>query len=160
MTDAAAGNFLGTEYDAFLFAAIGEDRNGMMLSVVSALVRLDIDPWQEAADLARLPVDAAVKRFAGRITALPDQAQAHRDSPTIAARVIALLPRGRIPLTNSLRAATTPRLKPQALWLGLVVILAIVVFGQLVLGTGSAPTDRTTHQVVPDKGIPRSGYAP
>lgn len=160
MTDAAVGNFLGTDYDAFLFATIGEDSNGMMLSVVSALVRLDIDPWQEAADLARLPVDAAVKRLAGRITALPDQEQAHRDSPTIAARVIALLPRGRISAPRSLRAATAPQLKPHILWLGLVVVLAVIVFGQLFLGSASTPTDRGTHQIVPDKAPPRSGYAP
>jgi hypothetical protein len=40
---------LGPEFENFLFAPIGEDSNGMVLSVLSALARLDIDPWQEAA---------------------------------------------------------------------------------------------------------------
>ena len=31
----------------------------MLLSVLSALARLDIDPWREAADLARMPKTAA-----------------------------------------------------------------------------------------------------
>ena len=35
---------LGSGFDAFLFAVIGEDRNGMALSVVSMLARMDLDP--------------------------------------------------------------------------------------------------------------------
>jgi hypothetical protein len=42
----------GSDFDAFLFAPVGEERNGMLLSVLSALARLDVDPWQEAARLA------------------------------------------------------------------------------------------------------------
>jgi hypothetical protein len=42
---------LGSEFDNFLFAPIGNDRNGMVLSVVSALAQLDVDPWQEADEL-------------------------------------------------------------------------------------------------------------
>lgn len=40
-----------SEFNAFVFAPIGEERNGMLLSVMSALARRDIDPWQEAARL-------------------------------------------------------------------------------------------------------------
>ncbi len=43
---------LGSEFDNFLFAPIGVDKNGMVLSVVSALARLDVDPWEEAEELA------------------------------------------------------------------------------------------------------------
>ena len=46
---------LGSEFDDFLFAPIGDDRNDMPLSVLSALARLDVDPWEEAAELARWP---------------------------------------------------------------------------------------------------------
>ena len=52
MTATASVSRLGSEFDDFLYAPIGEDRNGMLLSVLSALARLDIDPWQEAAKLA------------------------------------------------------------------------------------------------------------
>jgi hypothetical protein len=34
---------LGSEFDSFLYAPIGEDGNGMPLSVLSALARLDVD---------------------------------------------------------------------------------------------------------------------
>ena len=65
----------------------------MPLSMLSALARLDIDPWQEAAELARLPEETATQRLASLITALPDGSSAHLDPGTIAARLIALLPR-------------------------------------------------------------------
>jgi len=41
--------FLGEEFNPFLFAFIGTDRAGGQLSVVSALARLDLDAWAEAA---------------------------------------------------------------------------------------------------------------
>ena len=84
---------LGSEFDAFLFAPIGEDRNDMPLSVLSALARLDVDPWREASELARLPGETATQRLASLIAALPDEPSAHLDPRTIATRLIALLPR-------------------------------------------------------------------
>ena len=93
MTRSALVSALGTEFDDFLFSPIGEDRNDMPLSVLSALARLDIDPWQEAAELARLPREAATQRLASSIAALPDGPSAHLENGTIAARLIALLPR-------------------------------------------------------------------
>src|SRR5271165_3171433 len=53
---------IGPEFDEFLGAPIGEDRNGTGLSVLSALARLDVDPWQEATSLARMPREAAGRR--------------------------------------------------------------------------------------------------
>jgi hypothetical protein len=93
MSSSASVSVLGTEFDDFLFAPIGEDRNDMPLSVLSALARLDIDPWQEADKLARLPGETATQRLASLIAALPDWPSMHLDHGTIAARLIALLPR-------------------------------------------------------------------
>lgn len=84
---------LASEFDDFLLAPIGEDNNGMLLSVLSALARLDVDPWEEAATLARLPGDTATRKLASLIAALPDGPSARPDSGTIAARLISLLPR-------------------------------------------------------------------
>ena len=84
---------LGPEFDNFLFAPIGEDGNGMLLSVLSALARLDIDPWQEAAKLSGLPGAAATQRLASLIAALLNELSAHPDPATVAARLVALLPR-------------------------------------------------------------------
>jgi hypothetical protein len=83
---------LGREFDNFLFAAIGEDRNGMPLSVVSALARMDLDPWQEAASLAAVSVETATGQLTSLLAALPDSSLKRLDPSTTAARLIALLP--------------------------------------------------------------------
>jgi hypothetical protein len=82
-----------SEFNDFLFAPIGEDKNGMLVSVLSGLARSDVDPWQEAAKLAQLPGETATKELAALIGALPDRAASYPDTRTIAARLIALLPR-------------------------------------------------------------------
>ncbi|MEO9168020.1 MAG: hypothetical protein ABI230_06435, partial [Aestuariivirga sp.] len=53
---------LGPQFNDFLFAPVGAEKNGMLLSVVSALARLDLDAWQETANLVRLPRAAATER--------------------------------------------------------------------------------------------------
>jgi hypothetical protein len=83
----------GSEFNDFLFAPIGEDRNGMLVSVLSGLARSDVDPWQEAAKLAQLPGETATKELAALIGALPDRAASYPDSHAIATRLIAFLPR-------------------------------------------------------------------
>ena len=90
----------GSEFNAFLFSPIGEGRNGMPLSVVSLLARCDVDPWLEAASLAAMPADAAVRRLDSLIRALPDQPLTLPDSRTVATRLIALLPRCTAPNTR------------------------------------------------------------
>ena len=82
----------GSEFNDFLFAPIGEDKNGMLVSVLSGLARSDVDPWQEAAKLARLPGETATSELAALIGALPDRAASYPDPRTIAKRLIALLP--------------------------------------------------------------------
>lgn len=83
------------EFEAFLFAPVGEDGHGMLLSVLSALARLNVDPWREAAKLAGLPAEKATQRLTSLIAALPDGPPAPRDAGTIAARLVKLLPRPR-----------------------------------------------------------------
>jgi hypothetical protein len=95
MTRAAAMSIPAAEFNEFLFATIGEDRNGMLVSVLSALARSDVDPWQEAAKLAELPGETATKRLASLIGSLSDRDASYLDPPKIAARLIALLPRQR-----------------------------------------------------------------
>ncbi len=65
----------------------------MLLSVVSVLARLGIDPWLKAAELARLPEQTAILRLDSIIAALPDAQTVHPNSQMTAARLISLLPR-------------------------------------------------------------------
>lgn len=92
MSRSVCASLLGPEFDEFLFAPLGEERDGTRLSVLSALARLEVDPWQEAAELALLPGEAATKRLASLIALLPNEPPVHRDPDTIAARLVALLP--------------------------------------------------------------------
>jgi hypothetical protein len=80
------------EFDSFLSATIGESSNGMLLSVVSALTRLNIDPWREAAVLRDMPSETATRRLASLIAELPVEQSGKLDERTVAARLIALLP--------------------------------------------------------------------
>ena len=69
MTRSARVSVLTPEFDDFLFAPIGEERNGMLLSVLSALARLGVDPWLEVANLTRMPKETATARMVSLITA-------------------------------------------------------------------------------------------
>lgn len=84
---------LGSEFHDFLYAPIRQDNDGMMLSVLSALARQEVDPWHEAARLARLPRRTAVEQLIALLDAAPRQPLASPDGASIAAHLIALLPR-------------------------------------------------------------------
>jgi hypothetical protein len=91
MTHAALSPLIGPEFDEFLGAPISEDRNGTTLSVLSALARLDVDPWQEATSLARMPREAAAVRLTALIGALPREPASAIPLKTGAADLVALL---------------------------------------------------------------------
>jgi hypothetical protein len=59
------------EFDAFLSAPVGEDADGVELTVMSALARIGLDPWSEAARLSDLPRDVAVEALAMTLAKLP-----------------------------------------------------------------------------------------
>jgi hypothetical protein len=141
MTHAALASLLGPEFDDFLYASIDED-NGKLLSVLSALARLDVDPWRETAKLARLPKEAATQRLAALIAALPDESSAHRPVGTIAARLIALLPGGADTFAQPRQkspdfgAMATPRPIVSTL-----LILMLIAFCGLLIRPLSTPGD-------------------
>src|SRR5271170_4680407 len=87
-----AFSLLQSEFNDFLYAPIGEESNDSVLTVLSALARLGIDPWQESARLARLSKETATQRLASIIAGLPDGRWAPADAGAIAARLIEFLP--------------------------------------------------------------------
>src|SRR5882724_770298 len=84
---------MNAEFDEFLFAPVGEQSNGMPLSVMSALTRLDFDPWEKAAQLSGLTAKDAIQTLASLIARLPAGPWDLADASTIAARLVALLPK-------------------------------------------------------------------
>jgi hypothetical protein len=93
MTLPARFSLLHSDLNDFLFAAVGDEANGMPLNVVSALTRLGVDPWQEATRLSALPKAAAVAALAPMIARLPICRPQRLDDWSISHRLVELLPR-------------------------------------------------------------------
>ncbi|MGA2491337.1 MAG: hypothetical protein ABSF67_00135 [Roseiarcus sp.] len=141
MIHTALTPLLGHEFDDFLFAPIGEDRNGTTLSVLSALARLDVDPWQETASLARMPKERATERLAGLIAATPMDLAEDLTVATIAARLIALLPRSAVYKVAAPAALfKTAAVTPARLFLPLSV-LALLLAGYFIFVAHPSPVD-------------------
>jgi hypothetical protein len=99
--------FWGAQFDRFLHEPIGEDGNGLALTVLSALARLNVDPWEEAAALSRLPGVAAARKLATLLATLPGRSGAGADSGSLAPRLISLLP-GRVAHEAPAHAGVAP----------------------------------------------------
>ncbi len=83
----------GTPFDTFLYASVGEDRNGNAVTVLSTLARLGVDPWSEAADLSDLTRDDARTRLGALLTRFSDVPALVREHGPITARLLDLLPK-------------------------------------------------------------------
>jgi hypothetical protein len=82
-----------SEFNEFLFALIGEEKSGSELTVLSALARLGLDPWKEAARLSALPKEAATSALTATIARLPEGEWKVSESRSIALRLVDRLPR-------------------------------------------------------------------
>ena len=140
---------LRTDFDAFLFAPIGEDNNGNPLTLASVLARLGVDPWDEAAELARLPLESALQRLASRLEAVASGRPASAgDTVNIATRLMALLHRA--PARKASVPASLPALKDikrsKGVKLAIFCLIAaiLVLVGQWALSNHQAPAPMDT----------------
>lgn len=101
MIHTALAPLIGPEFDKFLGASIGANRNGTTVSMLSALARLDVDPWREAVALARMPEEAATRRLTALIGALSEEPLGVTRGEASAGDLVALLPRmARFPVAS------------------------------------------------------------
>lgn len=129
MAAALSPFFRDTSFDPFLFSEIGEERNGMLLSMVSALARLDLDPWREAASLSRLPATAATERLTSLLTSMPST-QMEAPGPATIVRLIRLLPKAKpdeVWTRSTVVAAKSNLFWPIA---GLLILALLAICGQ------------------------------
>jgi hypothetical protein len=96
MTAAASVTFFRPEFGDFLYAPLAAGQHESHLTVLSALSRLGLDPWKEAAELSALSKDMAATRLASLITQVPGGSWTNTDVNGIAHRLIGLLPNSRI----------------------------------------------------------------
>jgi hypothetical protein len=140
MTRAASISQFRPEFSDFLIAPVGNDSNGMLLSVLSALARQNVDPWQEAAELARLPRETAIQRLAVFIATLPDGAPPHQNASATATALVALLPRRQpfetLSQTASIKAAAT---KHSSLVVVMMLFLAVMLCAKYIAASSQPP---------------------
>jgi hypothetical protein len=145
----------GSEFDEFLYAAIAEEHNGTLLSVLSALARSNLDPWEEAARLAALPRAAARQFLASMIAAIPEGPVPRGDPGLLVERLIALLPRpsgpaSQPPPAEPARPRNTSRAQTIT-WALYVAAILFMVISQWMLGHRAphATTPRPAATVTP-----------
>lgn len=125
MALSARFSLLHSNLNDFLFASVGEEQNGVTLSVVSGLTRLGLDPWEEAARLTPLPKARAAEALAPLIARLPICRTRSSDDLAISQRLVELLPaRKPKPMQGRERAAARQKKYWQAM-----ILLACLVLG-------------------------------
>jgi hypothetical protein len=141
----------GLEYQAFLFAPLGDDGNGTPLAIASILGRMSLDPWHEAAALAALPADVAAKKLASFIDAMPDRSLKHPGSAELAARLVKLLPAppsSAVPELDPIAGTGAKKTRGP-----ITYVIWFAIFCVLLLGASFANATRMpghqTHAVVP-----------
>lgn len=82
---------LRPDLDPFLFAMVGEERNGIPLSMISALTQLGLDPWEEAGHLAGLAKGDAIERLTELLLRLPGGGRPPAEARRIASGLIDVL---------------------------------------------------------------------
>jgi hypothetical protein len=123
-----------SEFNEFLFAVVGEEKSGMKLTVLSALARIGLDPWREAAHLAGMPKEAATRALASTIGALPEGDWKATDSRSIAVRLLDCLPMRSSPPADSPQDSGIEVRKPKLeapKWLVWIALGAAVLFAVL-----------------------------
>ena len=120
-----------SDLEQFVYADVAVDPNGMELSVLSALSRHGLDPWQEAQRLALLPRVAAADGLAQILRAVPAVQSLRLDVKVLADRLVALLPvqrpvlAGQVPSTRSATPMQMPR--------GLTLVAMAAIFGGMLV---------------------------
>ena len=139
-------------YNPFLFASVGlaqagtadgeasvaEGDRGEIVTVLSALTRLKVDPWAEAARLASLPADVAATALAAMLAPLPAVAWEEGDVAGTARRLVTLLPAGGLADVPSMPGARAASFEPASgqvpykipqprSWLGWTILFVVML---------------------------------
>lgn len=123
---------MSPDFDNFLSALIGVEANGMPISVMSALARLNLDPWREAARLSALTKEAATAALYQLIGRLPGVERTPSDMHEITARLVGLLPPQRSAVANRVeqkggkRMAFLPKTKDEYITYGLYLTILVL----------------------------------
>jgi hypothetical protein len=149
---------LSPEYRPFLQSRLWEERNDMPLTMLSALARLDVDPWQEAAELAILPRDWAQKRLAALLRTLPGAPSVVLEVDALCGRSVNLLP-VRAVAPGAPSAAVRSRTGLVAAASALLFLGTSLAAVYLVSTNAPPPSDRVTGSSSLSAASPAGGSA-
>jgi hypothetical protein len=146
-----------SRYNQFLYAPICEEANGMQLSVLSALARMDVDPWEEATRLAAMPKAIAVRTLASTVGRVLGKSRNPSEMEVIAARLVHLLPQPgqgvAIAPTETARVGTQRAY--WLVWLGFALAISLLSPRHQVTDAGG-PTAKSSATSQLDSGSVRS----
>jgi hypothetical protein len=147
------------EMDPFLFASVGEETEGIPLSVLSALAQLGLDPRNEAARLSHLTSKAAASQLGRLFARLPDRLWTSSEIRRIAKKLVELLPaapndgkNNQVPSTTSGKRsfASSHHLTYLALALSGTLVLGLIAHGSVPSGgQDTAPLASQVDSVTP-----------
>jgi hypothetical protein len=121
---------LSASYDDFLFAPVCEDPNGLRLSVLSALARFNVDPWEEAARLAAMPKQIAETTLLSILDLVSGRSWKSSEAAAAAAQLVRLLPRldeAAATATADARTGTAHRTNYLWLWLAFWIAMTFMM---------------------------------
>jgi hypothetical protein len=136
------------EFDRFLFASVGEEIDGIPLSVLSALARLGLDPRGEATRLSHLAGGAAADQLARTIARLPGERWTASEMRRIAGGLIELLPRVTPGVSIGVGAGSAKTSIRASPWLIVLALAGAVLIGLVAHGSLSFGGPRQTSQPV------------
>jgi hypothetical protein len=147
-----------SDLNDFLFAVIGQEASGLELSVMSALAREGLDPWQEGMRLARLPLPSAIDELARMIAAMPASLWPQPVATEVATRLVRLLPWQDGKPSAVMQTIAAARLfgGPQTAspginreWLTLILLGLAILVGSAVGIARTAPDNRVGAPAAP-----------
>jgi hypothetical protein len=148
MTLRRSFRLLRSDFDKFLFPTVGDEIDGMPLSIISALARLGLDPREEAGRLSLLNNREAVEQLARLIAEVPGSFRPLGEARVLADGLVGLLPKHGPSRTSALQLQIRPRYgapalpKPSQFWvvcfvLAAAALVSAIVHGGLPFGIGS-----------------------
>jgi hypothetical protein len=114
-------------YEQFLSAPIWEEKNGALLSMLSALARLGVDPWGEAARLANMPREGAAAALATLLARLPRNGVELPDYAELAQHLVEFLPQRGSATSADQQGNANGRMDIGNIKTGLILALAAVL---------------------------------
>jgi hypothetical protein len=116
------------EFDSFLFASVGEEVDGVPLSVLSALSRLDLDPRDEAARLSHLTKETAADQLARMIAGLSERRWTLSEARRVSGRLVERLPTSTgADKSDRFDTGAAPTPQPSQFLVYLAFLIALVV---------------------------------